>query len=422
MKRILTLLGLALSTQFAVAQQWNCTGLTAGINATANNLTVQFANTSSNSNVPPVVKLAFWSFGDGSSSTSLNPSHTYTVAGTYNVMLINTWYDTLWSSNLCIDTAYTTVTVPNGNPSVNEIVGKVYWDTTGGNPAQIAVKVWLIEYDAIANTLTAVDSLTSGGYMSANYTFSNKPAGAYRTKAAEIVNGMVPASYMPTYHDSSLYWGTAMVIAHAGGTTVGNIWMKAGNPGTGPGFIGGNVAQGANKGTNGGISNVLVFLRNASNGVVEMTYTNSNGDYSFSALPVGSYNIYPEAMNYTTTPSSLLTISTGQASVTNVDFERSITNQTITPKTTAINDVAGNNLFSISPNPSSGLININWKAGTKGNATVTLFDVSGRTVAQENVNMYGVYQLNASSLQQGLYFVKINAGSAQYTERVMISK
>jgi PKD repeat protein len=45
-------------------------------------LTVQFVDTSVNSPTS-----WFWSFGDGSSSTLQNPSHTYTAAGTYTVTL-----------------------------------------------------------------------------------------------------------------------------------------------------------------------------------------------------------------------------------------------------------------------------------------------------------------------------------------------
>jgi len=46
-----------------------------------------------------------WSFGDGSTSTSQNPVHTYAGAGTYNVCLIVT------NSNNCIDSSCSSVTI-----------------------------------------------------------------------------------------------------------------------------------------------------------------------------------------------------------------------------------------------------------------------------------------------------------------------
>ena len=54
----------------------------------------------------------FWSFGDQSSSSEINPHHTYSNSGEYNVMLIFT------NSNGCTDTAYHTVYVQPIIPNV----------------------------------------------------------------------------------------------------------------------------------------------------------------------------------------------------------------------------------------------------------------------------------------------------------------
>ncbi len=56
--------------------------ITPGFNFNANNLSVSFTNTSTNASTYS------WSFGDGGTSTSANPSHTYSVSGTYQVKLV----------------------------------------------------------------------------------------------------------------------------------------------------------------------------------------------------------------------------------------------------------------------------------------------------------------------------------------------
>ncbi|MEZ5335295.1 MAG: PKD domain-containing protein [Methanolobus sp.] len=71
-------------------------------------LVVSFTDTSSND---PTVWL--WSFGDGNTSTSQNPTHTYVTAGTYNVSLVAT---NLAGADQLTQASYiTAVTTPEAN-------------------------------------------------------------------------------------------------------------------------------------------------------------------------------------------------------------------------------------------------------------------------------------------------------------------
>jgi hypothetical protein len=56
---------------------------------TNNGLTVDFQDTSSG----PQTAKWYWVFGDGSTSSEQNPSHTYSSSGTYTVRLYIRWYD-----------------------------------------------------------------------------------------------------------------------------------------------------------------------------------------------------------------------------------------------------------------------------------------------------------------------------------------
>src|SRR6185436_4917757 len=70
------------------------------------NSPVTFNNTSS-----PVAQAQTWDFGDATGSTLLNPIKTYTVAGTYTVVLTNNY-------NACSDTAMKTIVV-SPRPAIN---------------------------------------------------------------------------------------------------------------------------------------------------------------------------------------------------------------------------------------------------------------------------------------------------------------
>ncbi|MBK7667435.1 MAG: gliding motility-associated C-terminal domain-containing protein [Sphingobacteriaceae bacterium] len=63
---------------------------------------VNFTNLSS-----PSATVFTWTFGDGNSSSTTSPSNTYSVAGSYTVMMIG-------SSGLCSDTAYAFITIEDG--------------------------------------------------------------------------------------------------------------------------------------------------------------------------------------------------------------------------------------------------------------------------------------------------------------------
>jgi subtilase family serine protease len=62
-----------------------CGGLTANFSVSTNGLTATFTDSSSDSYPSASITGHSWSFGDGTSSTATNPSHTYSAAGTYTV-------------------------------------------------------------------------------------------------------------------------------------------------------------------------------------------------------------------------------------------------------------------------------------------------------------------------------------------------
>jgi PKD repeat protein len=400
----------------------NCANLVANFSVSGNGYTKSFVNTSTNvTNVPAsITKNANWDFGDGGTSTSpFFTSHTYAAAGTYTVTLINKWVDSNNVNNVyCTDTSIQQVTVSAPPPQPNVISGWISWDSSITNLQQASFKVWLIVMDSALNTLTAVDSTTTSGWLAASYSFSGHPAGSYRTKAA-VVNGTNGANQLvPTYHSSSAMWNSATVINHTGGSSTGkDIQMITGLWAGGPGFIGGNISLGANKGTNGGVPNILVMLQNAQGDVVRFTYTDANGDYSFGNLAAGTYSVYPEHMNYITIPASAITLASGQYNVGGVNFKHTPTH--IKPIAASI-QTTSSNLFQIFPNPTAGNVEIKWASDITATAAVQVLDMTGRVVLSTDAQTNGATRLNLSSLQSGVYFIKVATDKAQHTERIVV--
>lgn len=405
----------------------NCANTNTGYSATAQGLSGYFTPYVTPANTTGVTVVNNWSFGDGSATVvtygSAGTSHTYTSGGVYNIHLVTQWVQSGTTNVLCVDTVSGMFTVA----AQNYIYGYVAADSVPNQPND-TFKVWLISFDAGTNMLTAVDSTIVTGMGAASFSFTNKPAGIYRTKAHKLYQTAGALGYVPTYRDSSLTWSGAQTFTHNNGLTwSGAIYLRHGLTSSGPGFIGGSVLSGANKGTADGdpVVNQLVFLRNATTGeLVQSAYTNASGQYSFSSIPLGSYTVYPEEMNYATTPSSSITLSAGSASSTNILFKKDDVDMDIKPvSATGINAAAASGLdFSVMPNPTSGKVSLIIPGIATSQADVRVTSMTGQVVFSSRMAVSRAASLDLSHLQSGMYFVKISTEAGEGTAKLVITR
>lgn len=153
---------------------------TAGFLFTTNNLTSSFTNTSANADS------YFWDFGDGNTSTSLNPSHTYPEDGAYEVMLsaINACDTATFSQTITIATlptaAFTANVTEGCTPlSVNlqnnssssatsfawVLPGAMPGFSTQRNPSVVYNMPGIYNITLIASNATGVDTLILENYI-----------------------------------------------------------------------------------------------------------------------------------------------------------------------------------------------------------------------------------------------------------------
>lgn len=361
----------------------------------------------------------YWIFGDGSTSATNGPpsiNHLYSGPGTYNVTLVTTWVDSANQYSVyCKDTITKSITVTGSSI----ISGYIYTDTS--IISQPAFKVWLITYDSSTQILSAVDSLLlpSNNLGWTQYTFTNVPSDTYRVKAA-ITNGPTSGTgYVPTYHDSDLLWNNANIISHVtGNTTYRNILMQHGTVTSGPGFVGGDVTQGANKGTANGIPDMPVYIVDMNDQLLSYSTTDGSGNFSFSNIPTGTYRIYPEQLGYTTTPATVIITNTN-SSFNNIYFERSHTNKTITPIPVSIKNVNSiSGLVALYPNPASKEVSIKWDGNESAN--IILSDVTGKQIMTDITIANSIKRLDISKLNNGLYFVTIESKGQKLTQKLLI--
>ncbi len=290
-----------------------------------------------------------------------------------------------------------------------------------------AVKVWLIKYTSSTGMLTAVDSqYVSAAGASVHYEFTSPATDSYRVKAAVIDSSSRSTGYIPTYHDTSYYWYSANVINHISGTADihKNIGMAYGATTSGPGFIGGSVTAGANRGTSTTVPVVglsVYALNTATGKVMAYTTTDTGGHYSFSGLNLGTYIIFPEALSYRTTPIVGINVTGSSYSFNLQDFVQHTISKTITPKTSGVESVAATSNFAVFPNPANSKLNIVNIGSTNEKAEVTLTDVTGAVISRTTIGQSSNNcQIDLSSVPNGLYIVTVHSATAQHTEKIQV--
>jgi uncharacterized protein YjdB len=294
------------------------------------------------------------------------------------------------------------------------------------------VKVWLITYNSSSLMLQAVDSMmVTGAYTSSvYYSFPSPATGTYRIKAASFDSMRMSYGYVPTYHDTSFYWFNANTVNHTAGTADinKNINMAYGTATSGPGFIGGNVTTGANKGTATAppaIGMQMYLVNTTTNTLIAATKTDMSGNYSFSSLPVGqTYKVFPEDLNYITYSYNGIALTASSPSMTAASFEQHTISKTITPIVTGVANVTNGGVeINAFPSPASDKLFVQWGEGANQSATVTLTDAAGHSVHTSGISMNGAGRtaIDVNGLAAGMYLVQVKGAGISYTCKVVVS-
>jgi PKD repeat protein len=359
-----------------------------------------------------------WDFGDQTTGTGQNPTHTYPTKTNYHACVtatsINNHNDTCTahyceSLNFYFSNGYISGTVSGGNYMVDHAI------------------VYLIYYNPNDSTLTAID--TAYAWDSAGiayYYFRFMPAGNYLVKAALTSASTDFAHLMPTYYGNKLFWhqATNINITYQNYSHQTDILMINGtNPG-GPGFIGGKTSQGANIWATGDpLSNIQVLLLDQSDNPVACQYSKSTGDFGFNSIAYGTYKIYAEVLGKTTFPATV-TIDASKPSANNVKIiigSKEITNSVIDQLSPIVKSV-GN----VYPNPAYGNVQLEIYVLKPCKADIQITNSLGQVVQNYNINLgtgSNFNFINTDKLLNGLYNIKLSfSDGSQIAKPLMLLK
>lgn len=314
------------------------------------------------------------------------------------------------SLNNCSDQQCETIVV--GSPNcLGYVMGQVY---AGSNsqPLDEGV-VYLITFDPLTNQLSVVDST----YLdSANhYFFGPLDCGNYMVKAAALPTSQYYNGHIPTYYGNSPFWAFAQTVSLGQSNTqvLADITLIASNNPGGPGFIGGDVSEGANKWDEGDpIGGMLVLLFDINGNAIDYTYTNGPGEFEFPNLAYGTYQVYAEVLGVQTIP-AVVTISQEQPTFDEVHI---IASETLI--TTGIEELDFESAVGeVYPNPVVNNLSINFNFDDNVMVNISIVDLSGRTISTnvESISAgENVVRLDANELQEGYYFLNIQDVEGQF--------
>lgn len=287
-------------------------------------------------------------------------------------------------------------------------------------------KIYLIEHDIVAGTLTALDSqivTSTPNSWGAFYSFTGLADGDYLVKAAIEVGSDQYDNYLPTYYINVLYWNEATNISVPGNVNgLYNIHMVSGtNPG-GPGFIGGLISEGANL-TSGQVEireegdpleNVSILLLTENDVPITHTITDDQGQFEFPNLAWGTYKLVVEVLGKEQ-GIKIITIGPNNPNGT-VNFE---VNETYVTK---IEDVLNGASLKVFPNPVDENMNVQIEVRKNTNLNVSVSNLLGKTIITENKDLAEGIQtmnINLSNLPSGIYFLNLSDGQEVISHKIM---
>lgn len=327
-----------------------------------------------------------WNFGDpasgvNNSSTIQNPVHLYTAPGVYTVTL-----STIDSTG-CQFTSSNSVFV-GGNPEPHPIFGSVI----AGNSLLDSGTVTLFLLDSMGYYFpvqnTIVDSMM--------YFFPDVFQGTYLIQAQPSPNSMFFGSYLPTFYESSLFWEDATQIILGPPMNPYNInLVPFDSIEGGPGLITGQILNGGKSPAQAGIE---ILLLNENGEPVGLAYTDADGTFSFTNLPLGIYQLNPVIAGYTIDiyPCNL------DESNQSAEMVLEINGHEITAIRKTEKAVIAESCY---PNPASNILNVRLTKTVSGNHTVRIFSNNGVLVNSSEYNSLPGDQLsiNVKELSNGLY-------------------
>lgn len=297
--------------------------------------------------------------------------------------------------------------------------GYVYLGSPSLRPQQKDAWVYLIS-KCPGDVLSYVDTLETdtNGYFQVD-TFPTLGTGCQLVmKAALKTTSSDYKKYLPAYHQSA----TAYSLRWSGGKEISKADSKNGviillpeaiNPFGGPSVLAGHAIDDASQMK---LADKVLFITDMSDVTVDHTFTDVNGNFSFTNLQFGTYKLFGDVWSKDN-PDLVVTVDADHVSYYNIVFHENSTEFKGVIAVSVADNTLSNDI-QVYPNPVQDYIYIYDAGNRAGDKTVTLLNTTGAVLFSQHYSTDNTIAVPVQALPQGIYILNITTTAGRATYRI----
>lgn len=322
--------------------------------------------------------------------------------------------------------AYTGANMSNQNLTIcvtptTTFAGYVYLGSPGKRPPVAQAMVYLIS-KCPGDVLTYIDSVetdTNGFFLVDDFPTLGSGCQLVMKAALKTTAGDYK-KYLPAYHQVtpaySLRWSGGKEISQPDSKNGVNILLpEAMNPHGGPSVIAGLAVD---SGTNTRLPDKVIFITDMHDVPVDHTFTDHNGNFSFTNIPFGTYKLFGDVWGKDN-PDLVVTVDADHVNILNIVFTENTTEFRGSIALSVARNTELQNTLSVYPIPASDIVYISGAEKIAGNKQATLTAISGAAVYSHNFSAGEDINIPVQTLPRGMYILRLATGAGTATFRVV---
>jgi PKD repeat protein len=341
--------------------------------------TIQFRDTSTGNIINRT-----WDFGDGQTSSQINPTHLFNQPGIYTVSL------SIETIDSCRNSTTKIISI-----SLSQLHGVV----TAGKSLLPKGKVYLFSLDSMRQKLLQDTCFSiESGHFNIPLFSNSSPQIISVVPELDLPENHYP-EYFPTYYGDEKYWKDAGVIVAGLNDTIEINLLKRDSIFYGHGVIKGSVDAGQFIGTD--LNGACILLLNLDHQPLMYTFVDENDSFVLNHIPYGTYYLLIDKVGI---PDKLHEVTI------NSSVSSKVVNLTINENTTTSieRELTNNNTISIYPNPFCNFITVNFNNRPEGNVPIKIMNCLGQNIQISHIAISDdKLELDLSHLPNGIYLIKI---------------